>query len=235
MANSANLGLPYVEAAQAQKHITVNQSLVRLDAVSQLVLQSVSETTPPDEVVEGSVFAVPTGASGAWAAAAGQLAVGTNGGWDYIQPRPGWRAWISDLGALHVFDGTGWSAVTVQPEGPGLQVASLTFDHAVATGGAQATSVLIPAQSCVVGVTGRVIAAITGDATSWRLGVASSDNRYGAGFGTGLNSFMRGLTGSPLTYYDDTPLVLTPEGGDFAGGTVRLVVHMLQLDIPGPI
>jgi hypothetical protein len=116
-----------------------------------------------------------------------------------------------------------------------LQVATLTFDHAVPAGGAHETAVTIPAQSCVVGVTGRVTDAITGDATSWRLGVAGSDNRYGAGFGTGLNSFLRGLTGSPLTYYDETPLVLTPEGGDFAGGTVRLMVHLLQLDIPGPV
>lgn len=38
MANSPNIELPFVEAAQAQKHVTVNESLLRLDAVSQLVL-----------------------------------------------------------------------------------------------------------------------------------------------------------------------------------------------------
>ncbi|MDJ1017900.1 MAG: hypothetical protein QNJ35_15435 [Paracoccaceae bacterium] len=44
---------------------------------------------------------------------------------------------------------------------------------------------------------------------------------------------MRGLTGTPLTYYADTNLVLTAGGGSFDGsGSVRLAVHYAELTLP---
>lgn len=236
MVSSANLGLPYVEAAQSQKHVTVNEGLLRLDAISQLVLQSISETTAPTDAPEGTVYAIPNGADAPWNVANGQLALRTNGGWEFIQPRLGWRAWVSDLGSLFVYGASGWTPISASGSaGGGLRVVPLVFDQELMVGGAQVTDVAIPAQSSVVGVTGRVVAEITGDLTSWSLGVSTSSNRYGSGLGKDLNSFLKGLTGSPLTYYEDTSLLLTPEGGDFAAGTVRLVIHTLQLDVPASV
>ena len=40
------------------------------------------------------------------------------------------------------------------------------------------------------------------------------------------------LTSTPQTYYSDTDLLLTGEGGDFAGGDIRLAVHLMNLTIP---
>lgn len=74
--------------------------------------------------------------------------------------------------------------------------------------------------------------AISGTLTTWRLGVASSDNRYGGNLGWAQGAWVRGLTSTPQTYYSDTDLLLTGEGGDFAGGTVRLAVHLMNLTIP---
>jgi hypothetical protein len=62
--------------------------------------------------------------------------------------------------------------------------------------------------------------------------VAGSDNRYGSGLGLALNSYLRGLSGAPVTYYADTPLLLTAEGGAFAAGTVRLALHLVELEPP---
>ncbi|ABV93898.1 conserved hypothetical protein [Dinoroseobacter shibae DFL 12 = DSM 16493] len=232
MANSPNIELPFVEAAQAQKHVTVNESLLRLDAVSQLVLQSLSETVPPNDAEDGEVYAVPQGAQPPWQALPGKLALRSNGGWVTITPRPGWQAWVVELGALCVFDGSGWVSVGPGAAGAGPRFEAIEFEHTVQSGGAQDTTVVIPAQSSVIGVTARVSDEITGNLTSWRLGAGGSDNRYGSGFGTAHNSFVRGLTGAPLAYYADTPLILTPENGAFSGGAVRFVIHMLQIDIP---
>ena len=44
---TSNLSLPFIMPAQAQKHVTVNEALVRLDGLAQLRLQSISVTTPP--------------------------------------------------------------------------------------------------------------------------------------------------------------------------------------------
>ena len=47
MGETANLGLPLLQPAQAQKHVTVNEALVRLDAALHLSLLSISTATPP--------------------------------------------------------------------------------------------------------------------------------------------------------------------------------------------
>jgi hypothetical protein len=46
MSETANLRLPLVQAAQAQKHVTVNEALLRLDAMSRLLLQSRALAVP---------------------------------------------------------------------------------------------------------------------------------------------------------------------------------------------
>ncbi|MBC7155570.1 MAG: DUF2793 domain-containing protein, partial [Rhodobacteraceae bacterium] len=48
-----------------------------------------------------------------------------------------------------------------------------------------------------------------------------------------VGSFARGLLGAPMTFYAPTPLKLTATGGVFAGGTVRLAVHYLEVAVPG--
>jgi hypothetical protein len=43
---------------------------------------------------------------------------------------------------------------------------------------------------------------------------------------------MRGLTGTPLTYYSGEDLILTGDGGDFSGGEIRLAIHYAQFSLP---
>ena len=91
----------------------------------------------------------------------------------------------------------------------------------------------IPNQAQVIGVTGRVVSALAGPGlTGWRIGVAGSDNRYGSGLGSEVNSYLVGLSGAPVTYYAPTPLLITAEGGSFASGQIRLAVHVLCLIPP---
>ncbi len=68
--------------------------------------------------------------------------------------------------------------------------------------------------------------------TGWKVGVAGSADRYGSGLGAAAGSYLVGLSGSPVTYYSATPLLLTSEGGAFASGTVRLAIHVLTLQPP---
>ena len=68
--------------------------------------------------------------------------------------------------------------------------------------------------------------------TGWRIGVAGRTIGTDRGWAYGLNSYLVGLSGSPVTYYAATPLLLTAEGGSFAAGTIRLALHLLQLEPP---
>jgi Protein of unknown function (DUF2793) len=235
MARTAQLDLPLVMPAQAQKHVTVNEALARLDATAQLRVVSSVLAAPPGSATDGVSYLIPGGATGEWSERAGQIAVWSNGGWVYLAPRAGWRAWDESRFGPQTYDGTGWvaDAVAVSARGAGTIWKVVEFDHAVAPGGANDTVVAIPNQTQVLGVTGRVVSVLSGPGlTGWKIGVSGSADRYGSGLGLAEGSYLLGMSGTPVTYYGDTPLVLTAEGGQFAAGSIRLAVHLVQLVPP---
>lgn len=93
---STHLELPYILHSQAQKHVTHNEALRRLDACVQLSLASRSLSTPPAQSVEGEGFLLADGAAGSWAGQAGRIAVCQDGGWSSLTPRQGWLAFVED-------------------------------------------------------------------------------------------------------------------------------------------
>ncbi|MDJ1007522.1 MAG: DUF2793 domain-containing protein [Paracoccaceae bacterium] len=234
MTETARLALPLVAPSQAQKHVTVNEALTRLDGMTQLVLASVSEVTPPASPPEGTVHFVPSGAVNAWAGQEGRLALYQGGGWVFVDPGPGWRGYIADAGHLAVWTGSDWAPVGVaaSPSGAGTVFRSVEIDHSVAAGASSTTTAVLPSGSLVLAITGIVTADITGGATGFQLGVAGAPDRYGTGIGVATGSWLRGVTSAPVAYYADTPLVLTAEGGSFSGGSVRLVAHLAEFSLP---
>ena len=98
MTETPILGLPLVQPSQAQKHVTVNEALARIDALGQLVIASRTVAIPPAGPGEGAVYAVPQGAVNAWSGRDGQTALFLNGGWAFLTPQAGWRGWIADEG-----------------------------------------------------------------------------------------------------------------------------------------
>ncbi len=233
MADTPRIRLPLLDAAQAQKHVTVNEALARLDVVAAARVETMMLTAPPGTPADGEAHLVATGAAGAWSGQDGKLAVFLNGGWEFMTPWAGWRLWVAAESGVAVHDGAGWRLVQqlVSPGGALSAVRQAEINHAVGSGATSETAAFIPDKAIVLGVTGRVIEAIPG-ATGWSLGVAGSPDRYGSGLGVAQNSFAHGVTGSPLAYFGGSALLLTAEGGSFAGGTVRLVAHYLELAPP---
>ena len=105
---SANLALPYLQPSQAQKHVTHNEALERLDILVQLTVKEFGATEPPSLPENGAVYALGTGATGAWAGHDGELAAWIDDVWHFIAPREGWRAWSRGEGELRVWDGDAW-------------------------------------------------------------------------------------------------------------------------------
>ncbi|KAB2846219.1 MAG: DUF2793 domain-containing protein, partial [Hyphomicrobiaceae bacterium] len=58
-----NLSLPYIIAAQAQKHVTHNEALRTLDAVVQLSVLDKDLSAPPVSPLDGDRYIVAAGAS----------------------------------------------------------------------------------------------------------------------------------------------------------------------------
>lgn len=118
MSQSTRLGLPYLAAAQAQKHVTVNESLLRLDALVQLSARSATTSTQPASPSDGDIYLLPAGKSGAaWSAMAdGVIAYYRDGAWEALTPNTGWRCYVEDEAALYTRNASAWRRVAAEQE-----------------------------------------------------------------------------------------------------------------------
>ena len=235
MTETYQFQLPLVQGAQAQKHVTINEALARLDAAAQLRLVSVVETLPPTNLADGMAFGVPTGAVNAWDGHSGKVAIYANSGWVFLPPSVGWSAWVEDAADFAIFDGVNWRlgarAVSVQRATTGLAI--FEFEHSIVSGTSNATSVEIEDGLLVFGVTGRVTQSITGSGlTAFDLGVGNNATSFGSGIGLSAGSNFRCMLGKPQAFWGSEPLILTAVSGSFSAGSVRFAIHGLRLEPP---
>lgn len=110
---SAKLSLPYLLPNQAQKHVTLNESLRALDAIVQLSVVSTEQRSPPDAPSEGDRYIVAAPGAAGWAGADGQIAAYQDGAWAFYTPQTGWTAWAEESAQFMAFDGHDWIELTV--------------------------------------------------------------------------------------------------------------------------
>jgi len=110
MNNTPNLALPYLAAAQAQKHVTVNEALGLIDALAQLAVNSVGATSPPATPNEGERHIIGASATDAWVGWDDSIALYFGGAWLRLIPQPGWKAWDVSAGELLIWSGSAWGA-----------------------------------------------------------------------------------------------------------------------------
>jgi hypothetical protein len=109
------LTLPLILPAQAQKHVTHNEALVKLDVIVQLSVLSRNALTPPVTPVVGDRYIVGGIGTGAWAGQDQKIALYTLGGWTFTTALLGWQAYIVDESQMGFFDGTTWIALSDGP------------------------------------------------------------------------------------------------------------------------
>jgi hypothetical protein len=107
---STHLLLPYLLAAQAQKHVTVNEALRLLDGLVQLAVLDRHLTAPPGSPADGARYIVASGAAGPWAGWDLNVAYYVDGAWMRLVPRPGWQAWVVDEASFLAWTGSAWVA-----------------------------------------------------------------------------------------------------------------------------
>ena len=239
MARTAQLGLPLVMPAQAQKHVTVNEALVRLDAAAQL--RVISSVVGEPARVGGGRRRLPR-------AGRRDRRLGGHGRTDrgLEQRRLDFsraEGWLAGLGR-----GPGRAPhVRRRSAGCRTRVAVSRRRRRAHLAGHRVRPrdqrrrrptrrrLQSRRQAQVIGVTGRVIAAIAGPGLSgWRIGVAGSGDRYGSGLGTAAQLLSRsGSSGAPGD-------LLCPDAAAALGGrrqpsrpaTIRLAIHLVELVPP---
>lgn len=202
---SSNLLLPYLAAGQAQKHVTVNESLLRLDALTQLAVESASTASEPASPSDGAIWILPSGKTGAaWGGMAnGALAYWRDGVWEEIAPRHGWIAAVRDTNRVVVYDGAAWNDV-----GGGASVEAGTFTPAV---NFDTPGDFAPTYVGQKGAWRRI-----GDVCFYSLYVAWHANAY-----TGASGKLH-ITGLPFTVVEDSQLQ------NFSGGVP--IINNMVLD-----
>ncbi|SDG13764.1 DUF2793 domain-containing protein [Rhodobacter capsulatus] len=108
---TTHLGLPYLLAAQAQKHVTHNEALRLLDAMVQLSVLDRTRTAPPASPADGNRHLVASGATGLWAGWDLNIAFWIDGAWVRLVPRTGWLVWVAAEGLFLVWTGSAWEVV----------------------------------------------------------------------------------------------------------------------------
>lgn len=110
---SAVLSLPYIQPAQAQKHVTHNAAVQRLDRIVQLSVLARDQATPPASPDIGARYIVAGSGSGDWAGQGGAIAVFDTGNWHFEAPGAGWLAYDEGEGTLVVYtQAEGWQPIT---------------------------------------------------------------------------------------------------------------------------
>ena len=125
---SANLKLPFIQSAQAQKHVTHNDAITNLDILTQLTIEDKDLTTPPSSPTEGACYIIASSATADWVGKENQIAAWQDGAWRFYEPAEGWVAWIRDEDTQAVFDGTLWNELTASGGGGGTNLNPVTGD-----------------------------------------------------------------------------------------------------------
>ena len=171
-----NLALPLLAAAQAQKHVTVNEALSRLDGLVQISVLDRDLASPPSSPVEGDRYIAAAGATGAWTGWDGDVVLFSGGAWLRLAPQEGWRVWIEDEGVQVVRIGGTWlaldaalnllvrSAAVEVARGPGGATIRLHVEEellAGLTGPSVSSTIAIPDRAIVLAVSTRTVTAVT--------------------------------------------------------------------------
>lgn len=231
---TTRFGFPYIAADQAQKHVTHNAALDRIDAEMGGLVASATTTVAPSSPGEGDAYIVPAGATGFGSVAAGEVAVSIGGEWTPSPPFFGRRAFALDEGRGYVYGGAtfGWVRGDVGGSLTGASLGLVIREATVtlASGTSQTAAALIPTGAIVLGVASKTTIAITG-ASSYMVGLSAGTSEFGSGLGLAVGSTNLGMVG-PFAVYADTGVVVTRAGGAFTGGGVRLAAMLLCPAMP---
>lgn len=106
---SARFALPLIAPGQAQKEMTHNEALTLVDLALHASVVEAGVDVPPANPQVGQCWIVGSAPTGAWAGQARAIAGSTAGGWRFVQPQPGMRAWVASRSEWLGFVGTAWT------------------------------------------------------------------------------------------------------------------------------
>lgn len=105
MAETPKLELPEIALAQAQKYLTHNTALRRLDALVQATVIDKDLFVPPGAPSDGDTYivGVTDSTSGDWEGQDDNIAYYQSSGWIFLTPSEGWSVYVQDEAKTYTF------------------------------------------------------------------------------------------------------------------------------------
>jgi hypothetical protein len=225
---SPRLNLPYILQSQAQKEVTHNNALNLLDALTRPVIKSINVNTPPGTPTAGDCHIVGSSPTGAFSGQTNKLAYYSGNGWVFSTPFKWLDVVNEEDDTRYIFNGTAWVqfGLLMRDAGDFLRISHME-EETILSGATTSSTITIPNRAIVMAVNCRVTQAITG-ATSFSIGISGDATRYGNSLGIALDTTNIGMTQHPFTYYANTALLFTANGGSFTAGKVRVGVQYFE-------
>ncbi len=112
--NSSRHQLPYLAVAQAQKEVTHNEALARIDALLHPVVQGRLPAPPVLTLADtGKCWLIDPASSEEWQNKANQIAVWAGGSWRYLTPVSGMRVRNVASNTDVVWHGSQWISAPI--------------------------------------------------------------------------------------------------------------------------
>lgn len=100
------LNLTEMAASQSQPSVIVNDHLRALEVFGQIIAETQGDTAPPGSPADGDQYILGTSCTGAWSGHDLDVAY-YSGGWKFLTPTEGWRAFNVDDGEYYRYTTTG--------------------------------------------------------------------------------------------------------------------------------
>ncbi len=235
MDQTPNLGLPFIAPSQAQKHVTHNEALIALDALTQISVIDRDLSSNPTSPVDGDRYIVATGATGLWQDKDNNIAAYQDGAWGFYTPQSGWIAWVRDESTFVVFDGSVWSVTgncdsafnTISVNGGAADTTNRIATNGPATllnhdgqGHQLKINKNAPSDTASIifqsGFSGRAEFGLTGD-DDWHVKVSPDGNAWHDALAANMNTGEVMLPATGLTLEPSLFLNLLSDSGRFNG------------------
>lgn len=152
--NTPRLALPQLAQMQEMDAATINESLVQIDALSDIYLLGQYVNTPPASPTDGDTYITGGAPTGGWSGYAYKIAYCIDGGWRFYTPFNGLRAFLATANSYIVYVSGSWVAWDWLLDASEASVASATTTD--------------------IGAPGALAVAISGTATITGLGTGAN-------------------------------------------------------------
>jgi len=106
---TARLGLPLLQAGQAQKEVLHNEAITVLEGLAIGLVEEGPRNDPPALPEFGALWIVGPAPTGSWSGQAGAFALWTEGGWRFVPPVEGLAVRVKGSGLTLERRTTGWT------------------------------------------------------------------------------------------------------------------------------